>query len=234
LEKGLKAINEQLQQDIAERRRLERELLNIVERERQRTGQELHDSIGQHLTGITLMIEVLREKLSDKSLEEEVAYAEKTHERIIQATEQTRSLAKGLHPIDLDKHGLASAIGELAVNTEQFFGISCKLTCHETVSTKDTSVAMNLYRIAQEAITNAIRHGKTNNIKINLISEDGWLTMTVENDGLDFAAEPRRAEGMGLKIMRHRAEVVNGSLDIRKGAAGGTIVTFVLSNRERQ
>jgi len=234
LEKDLMAINEQLQKDIADRRRLERELLNIVERERQRTGQELHDSIGQHLTGITLMIEVLREKLSDKSLEEEVAYAEKTHERIIQATEQTRNLAKGLHPIDLDRHGLASAIGELAVNTEQFFGISCKLTCHETVSTKDASVAMNLYRIAQEAITNAIRHGKTNNIKINLISKDGWLTMTVENDGLDFAAEPSRAEGMGLKIMRHRAEVVNGSLDIRKGVAGGTIVTFVLSNRECQ
>ncbi len=220
--------------NIAERRRLERELLNIVERERQRTGQELHDSIGQQLTGIALMIEVLSEKLSDKSLEAEVAYAEKIQERIVQAVEQTRGLAKGLHPIDLGRHGLAPAMRELAANTEQLFGVPCRLTCNETVSTKDVSVAMNLYRIAQEAITNAIRHGKTNNIKIRLISEDGWLTMTVENDGLDFAAEPSRGEGMGLKIMRHRAEVVNGSLDIRKGAEGGTIVTFVLSNRERQ
>jgi two-component system CheB/CheR fusion protein len=219
--------------NITERRRLERELLNIVERERQRTGQELHDSIGQQLTGIALMIEVLSEKLSDKSLAEEVSYAEKTLERIVRAADQTRNLAKGLHPIDLDRHGLASAMRELTVNTEQFFGVSCRLTCNEAVSTKDASVAMNLYRIAQEAITNAVRHGKAKNIKIGLTSEDGWLAMTVENDGLDFAVGPSRGEGMGLRIMRHRAEVINGSLDIRKGANGGTIVTCVLSKRVR-
>lgn len=219
--------------DITERRRLERELLNIVERERRRTGLELHDSIGQQLTGIALMIEVLSGKLSDKSLETEVAYAEKIHERMVKAAEQTRNLARGLSPIDLDRHSLASAIRELAANAEQLFGISCSIDCDKTVSTKDASVAMNLYRIAQEAITNAVRHGKARNIKIGLTSAHGWLTLTVENDGLGFPGEPCDDNGMGLRIMRHRAEVINGSIDIRKGAEEGTVVTCVISNRKR-
>ncbi|UCF15158.1 MAG: PAS domain S-box protein, partial [Phycisphaerales bacterium] len=219
--------------NVTERKRLERELLNIVERERKRTGQELHDSIGQQLTGIALMLEALGERLADKSLADEVAYAEKAQERIVRAAEQTRNLAKGLHPIDLDRHGLVSAMRILAANTEQFFGVSCRLTCNEAVVTRDASVTMNLYRIAQEAITNAVRHGHTKSIEIGLASEHGWLTMTVENDGLEFSARAGLDEGMGLRIMRHRAEVINGSLDIRKGPKGGTIVTCVLSNRKR-
>lgn len=219
--------------NITDRRRLERELLNIVERERRRTGLELHDSIGQQLTGIALMIEVLREKLSEKSLETEVAYTEKIHERMAKAAEQTRNLAKGLSPIDLDRHSLVSAIRELAANAEQLFGISCSVACDRAVSTKDASVAMNLYRIAQEAITNAVRHGKARNIKIGLTSKHGWLTLIVENDGLGFPAEPCHDDGMGLRIMRHRAEVINGSIDVRKGAEEGTVVTCVLSDRKR-
>jgi len=219
--------------NITERRRLERELLNIVERERRRTGLELHDSIGQQLTGISLMLEVLNEKLSEKSLEAEVAYAEKAHDRIVHAAEQVRNLAKGLSPIDLDRHSLGSAMRELAAHTEQLMGISCSINCDTAVSAKDASVAMNLYRIAQEAITNAVRHGKARNIRIGLASEHGWLTLMVENDGLGFPAGSGHDAGMGLRIMRHRAEVINGSLNIEKGAHGGTIVTCVLSNRER-
>jgi signal transduction histidine kinase len=229
---NLTTINEQLQQEIKDRKRLERELLSIIERERQRIGQELHDSIGQQLTGIAFMMEVLGEKLSDKSLTEQMLYAEMINSRVSKATEQTHNLAKGLHPIDLDRNGLVSAIQELASNTEQLFDVSCTLKCENAVSINDVSVAMNLYRIAQEAITNAIKHGHAKNIRIDLIAGSGCLTLTVENDGLDLPAGANHSDGMGLRIMRYRAEVINSSLEVRKGTNGGTIVTCDLLNED--
>ncbi|MHC4440038.1 MAG: sensor histidine kinase [Planctomycetota bacterium] len=229
---NLTTTNEQLQQEVKDRKRLEKELLSIIEQERQRIGLELHDSIGQQLTGIAFMMEVLGEKLSDKSLTEQVSYTERINSRVGKATEQTRNLAKGLHPIDLERNGLVSAIQELASNTEQLFNVSCILKSENAVSINDVSVAMNLYRIAQEAITNAIKHGHAKNIKIGLIAEHGCLTLTVENDGLDFPAGANHSDGMGLRIMRYRAEVINSSLEVCKGADGGTIVTCKLLNEE--
>jgi signal transduction histidine kinase len=229
--------NEQLLKEIERRKLLEKELLSIVERERQRIGRELHDSIGQQLTAIAFMMEVLGEKLGVKSSAEELQYAEKIHSCVDQAAEQTRNLAKGLVPVDLDGDGLTSAIQELASKTEQLFGVSCAFHCDSALSVSDVSAAMNLYRIAQEAITNAVRHGNTSNITISLIAgpgaydrQSGPLTLTVENDGLDFPAETDRADGMGLKIMRYRAEAINSSLEIRKRANGGTVVTCELPN----
>ncbi|MHC4510972.1 MAG: PAS domain-containing sensor histidine kinase [Planctomycetota bacterium] len=216
--------------NIAERRRLERELLNIVERERQRIGQELHDSIGQQLTGVAFMMEVLGEKLADKSSTEEVLYAEKISTRVNQAAELTHNLAKGLHPIDLERDGLAFALQELTDDTKQIFNISCTFKCDKAASVSRLSSPINLYRIAQEAITNAVKHGKAKNIRIEMTSQDDGIRLTVENDGLDFPAGETHAEGMGLKIMRYRAELMNSSLDIRRGCNGGTIISCVLPN----
>jgi len=221
----LTKANKQLLREMEERKLLEKELLSIVEHERQRIGQGLHDSIGQQLTGIAFMMEVLGEKLAAKSLAEEIPYAEKIKSRLGQAAEQTRILAKGLHTIDLDRNGLVSAIQELASSTEELFNVSCSFKCNKPVSINDISVATNLYRIAQEAITNAIKHGHAKNITIGLAAEGGCLRLTVENDGLDFPAGLNSENGMGLRIMRHRAEVINSSLEVRKGDNGGTIVT---------
>jgi signal transduction histidine kinase len=223
--------NEQLLQEVEDRKHLEKELLSIIERDRQRTGQELHDSIGQQLTGIAFMMEVLAGKLSDKSLAEQVSYAEKINERVGQAAEKTRKLARGLHPVDFDRNGLVSALQELAANTEELFGVSCSVKCEEAVCVKDVSAAINLYRIAQEAITNAVKHAKATKITIDLTSHNERLALTIENDGLGFPEGSKDEGGMGLKIMHHRAEVINGSLDIRKGADGGTIVTCECSNK---
>lgn len=223
--KELTKANKQLLIEMEERKLLEKELLSIVEHERQRIGQGLHDSIGQQLTGIAFMMEVLGEKLAAKSLAEEIPYVEKIKSRLGQAAEQTRILAKGLHAIDLDRNGLVSTIKELASSTEELFNISCSLKCDKPVLISDISIAANLYRIAQEAITNAIKHGHAKNITIGLAEEGGCLTLTVENDGLDFPAGPDSENSMGLRIMRHRAEVINSSLEIRKRDDGGTIVT---------
>jgi PAS domain S-box-containing protein len=227
----LMKANKQLLEQIAKRKRLEEEILNIGERERRWIGQELHDGIGQQLTGIAFMMEVLGDKLSDKSLAEEVSYSQKINTRISQAARQTRNLVKGLHPIDLDRNSLVSALQEVAADTEQLFNVSCTLKYEKAVSINGVSVAINLYRIAQEAITNAIKHGKAKNIRIELISRNDSLRLTVENDGLDFPAGQTYGRGMGLKIMRYRAEIMDGSLDIRKGIDGGTIVTCVVSNK---
>jgi signal transduction histidine kinase len=228
----LTKVNERLVAEIERRKALERELLSVVERERQRIGQELHDSLGQQLTGIAFMMEVLGEKLTAKSLAEEAPYAEKINARVGRAVELARHLAKGLHPIDLDRGGLLPVLQTLAADTEQLFDVSCTFTSDETVSVKRIAAAINLYRIAQEAITNAVKHGRARNIRVQLSSQDGSVVLSVENDGLDFPAEPGRVEGMGLKIMRYRAELMNSSLDIHKGAHGGTTVTCVLPKQE--
>lgn len=226
--KELTKANKQLLKEMEERKLLEKELLSIVENERQRIGQGLHDSIGQQLTGIAFMMEVLGEKLVDRSLAEEIPYVDKIKSRLSQAAEQTRILAKGLHAIDLDRNGLVSTIQELASSTEELFNVSCSFKCNKPVSIDDISVATNLYRIAQEAITNAIKHGHAKNIVIALAAEGDCLIMTVENDGLDFPAGTNSENSMGLRIMRHRAEVINGSLQIGKRDNGGTIVTCCL------
>ena len=125
-----------------------------------------------------------------------------------------------------------SVLQELAANTEQLFNVSCTLNCEKVVPINDVSVAINLYRIVQEAITNAIKHGKAKNITIELTGKDGCLRLKVENDGLDFPAAQNWGKGMGLKIMRYRAEIIDGSLDIGKGTDGGTIITCVLANKD--
>lgn len=225
------AANKELLKQIEERKRLETELLSITERERRWIGQELHDSIGQQLTGIEFMTKVLEEKLTDKSLEE-ASYAAKITTLVNRATDQTRELARSLHAVDLEANDVVSALKELTATTEHLFsGLSCSLQCDNVFPIKDTSVTINLYRIAQEAITNAIRHGKAKNIEIRLNSEGPCTTLTVENDGVDFPGLQAGSKGMGLRIMRYRADMIGGSLDIQRGTDGGTIVRCVFGNK---
>ncbi len=227
----LTETNTQLRAEIKRRKALERELLSVVDRERQRTGRELHDGIGQQLTGIAFMVETLGQKLSEKSLSDEASYAEKINKRIHRAAEHTHTLVKGLEPIDLERSGLAFALQELAADTGHLFNVSCTFACQEPICAPGVTVATNLYRIAQEAITNAIKHGKARTIAIALAGDAEALTLRVDNDGLAFPAGEAPGKGMGLSIMRYRAEMIEGLLDIRKGPDGGTSVTCVVSNR---
>jgi signal transduction histidine kinase len=122
--------------------------------------------------------------------------------------------------MDLDKKGLIQVIKELTANMEQLFNISCVTKYNKNISISDISVAINLYRIIQEAITNAIKHGKAKNMRIELATKNSQLKLVVENDGLDFSTEWYNGKGMGLRVMQYRAESFNGSFDIRKGANG--------------
>lgn len=221
----LTQANRQLLQEIEARKGLEKEILNVSEQERRKIGQELHDSLGQQLTGVAFMTKVLEQKLAKKSLNEAADVA-KIAQLVNQATNQARSLAKGLHPIDLDTGTLMSTLQDLAESTETLFGIHCTFKCDKRIRIDNPEVAVHLYRITQEAITNAIKHGKAKNIQIDLAYDANKSVLTVRNDGIDFPKEfEARHTGMGLQIMDHRVDIIEGSLDIHKDPKGGTIMT---------
>ncbi|MHC4581538.1 MAG: sensor histidine kinase, partial [Planctomycetota bacterium] len=193
--------------------------------EQRRIGRELHDSIGQQFTGIAFMMKVLEQKLTNGKLTDEATDAAEIKGLVNQAMDQTRGLAKGLHPIDLDAGSLVAALQELAATTEKMFGVRCTLADDGPVEIDDAEVATHLYRITQEAITNAIKHGKAKNIRIELVCMANDAVLTVVNDGLAFPEElEARGTGMGLQIMNHRADIIGASLDVRKAPKEGTIV----------
>jgi len=227
----LTEANKQLLQEIEERKRLEKALLDVSEREQRRIGRELHDSIGQQLTGIAFMAKVLEHRLATK-LPDEAANVAEIAKLVKQAMDQTRGLAKGLHPVDLDAGSLMSALQEFAATTEHLFGICCTFKCDKPGPMDDATVVVHLYRIAQEAVTNAIKHGGAKNIQIELAYDGDNSVLAVRSDGLDFPGMQVKGTGMGLQIMNHRAEMIGGSLDIRKGDKGGTVMTCVFPKKK--
>jgi len=229
----LTQINKQLVQEIEARKRLEKEILDISERERRKIGQELHDSLGQQLTGVAFMTKVLEQELAKKSLSE-AANMTKIAELVSQATKQARGLSKGLHPVDLERGTLMSALQELASGTETLFGTNCTFRYDKRVQVNNQEVAVHLYRITQEAITNAIKHGRAKNIRIDLTYDRHQSLLTVRSDGIDFPKEFEASRtGMGLQLMDHRVDIIGGSLDIRKGPEGGTIVTCTFPSKNK-
>ncbi|MHC4721215.1 MAG: sensor histidine kinase, partial [Planctomycetota bacterium] len=187
----------------------------------------------QQLTGIAFMIKVLERKLTESS-PNEVADVVEIAKLVEQATDQARSLARGLHPLDLGAESLMSSLEELARQTRELIGVRCFFRCDEAVKVDDAGVAVHLYRIAQEAVTNAIKHGKAKNIEIALVCDKDTSVMTIRNDGLDFPKGfEARGTGMGLQIMDHRVDLIGGSLDVHAGDEGGTILTCTFPNHNR-
>ncbi len=224
--------NDELMRQIEQRKNLERQILNISEQEQQRFGQELHDSLGQQLTGISFMLQVLAQKLKKKNLPE-ANDIKQISELVNEATGQARALAKGLHPVDLDPESLVSSIEELTHSTEKLFKIQCVFEYEKTIELHNTESAVHLYRIAQEAITNAIKHGNTTKIKISLFVDGENGILKIENDGKDFPEKRKMPDrGIGLQIMKHRIDLLGGQLNIRTNPKGGTIVNcnFPISN----
>ncbi|MBN1796771.1 MAG: sensor histidine kinase, partial [Sedimentisphaerales bacterium] len=207
----------------------EKEILDITERERELIGQEMHDGMGQVLTGIAVKCKGLALKLTDK-LPEEMKDALVISKLANKAIAQTRDLAKMLYPVDIETGGLASALKTLASNIEKTMGVTCRFQCEKSFSVKNLVEAKQIYRIVQEAITNAVRHGKAKNINIKLHLTKKVTVLSVKNDGLDFPKLSPRSKGMGLKIMKYRTDLIGGSLDIRKGDKGGTVVTCIFPN----
>jgi signal transduction histidine kinase len=142
-----------------------------------------------------------------------------------------RDLARMLYPVDIEAGGLVSALHILASNAEKILDVRCRFLCNQSVSVNNMVEAKQLYRIAQEAVTNAAKHGKAKTITIELSSTEDICILSVKNDGRDFQKPSRRKNGLGLKIMEYRANLIGGVLDIRKGNKHGTVVTCTVPNQ---
>ncbi|HEU6449152.1 MAG TPA: PAS domain S-box protein [Verrucomicrobiae bacterium] len=213
--------------DISERKRLQKEIIEISNREQQRIGQDLHDGLCQELAGIQLMCQVLEQKLSAKS-KAEAKQAEEIANHIRNAIGHTRKLARGLSPVELEANGFISALQELTANVQKLFGIECRLESGTPVLIRNNVFATHLYRIVQEAINNAVKHGKAKRVAVSLRPAGEKIVLAINDDGVGFLEETKTFGGMGLHIMKYRASVLNAPLEVRSGIDGaGTTVTCV-------
>jgi signal transduction histidine kinase len=200
----------------------------VADRERHRLGQELHDSLGQHLTGTALAAQVLKEKLALRSASE-TAEAEKVVRYVEQGIDLTRNLARGFFSPELDADGLTVALQGLAENITERFGIDCIFEGEESPPIHDSAIATQLYRIAQEAVANSIKHAAAQRITIRLAMSRSELSLAISDDGIGFPDRLPRSEGLGLQLMRHGASLAGASLDVRRNGQRGTIVTCKLN-----
>lgn len=215
--------------DISERRKLEHEILRTSEHERRRVGQDLHDGLGQMLTGISLIAGNLTKRLANEGHEMTEDLAEVT-ELVRDADRMSRNIARGLVPVELDGEGLAAAIDGLCSNARKFFSVACTFTEEGHPEVRDGSAASNLYRIAQECISNAVKHGRATRIDVLLAKRDNDIVLVVQDNGIGFPEELGKDRGMGVDIMGYRARVINARLTIDRVTEGGTIITCVLSS----
>jgi len=205
-----------------ERRGLEEELLNISSREQRHIGQDLHDGLCQQLIGIEFRNSVLVQQLQKVPAAQ--VEAAKIGESIRDVTRQARSLARGLSPVQIETNGLMAALKNLTANTAKLFCLACSFECPRPVLVEDPTMATHLYRIAQEATGNAIKHAQAKSIVVSLKQSDGELTLTIKDNGRGFGRGSIAIEGMGLRIMEYRADMIGAMLRVDSTVGKGTTV----------
>ncbi len=222
-----------LTDEIAERVRLEKVVLGITERERRAIGHELHDGLSQHLTGTALVAQALGSKLASRSAED-AADMGKVVSLIEQGIEQTRRLAKGLLLAEIERDGLVTALKDLAARTSSGSRVDCSFECETEVDLGEGGNATHLYRIAEEATRNAVRHGRARHVALSLSSDADGLVLAVRDDGVGLPEASQRGQGLGLRIMAHRAAIVGAAFSIDRQPLGGTSVVCRLAPSAHQ
>jgi PAS domain S-box-containing protein len=212
--------------DITERRNLERQLLEISDREQARIGQDLHDGLCQLLVSATFDCNLLERQLADQG-RPEASETRQIAGILDEAITQARQVARGLYPVKLEANGLISALEELASNISLRFKVQCTVECPHPVKLGSNATATHLYRIAQEAVNNAVRHGRPGKIRIRVNSTDEKLELAVSDDGLGMPAQPGQ-NGMGLHIMDYRTRAIGGCFRVQSRDGGGTVISCSL------
>lgn len=220
----LKTANARLEAAISERKRLEHELLEITEKERRRIGLDLHDDLGQKLSGIALMTKGLENRLAKLKVAE-AKEAAKIHLLVQQAMSHASDVAHDLATLDFKENDLPGALSGLAEHVQKLFEISCRFKTEGLIPPIEPATVGQLYKIAQEAVTNAIKHGKAKKVAIHLANGSDKLLLTIQNDGMPFPDLRGDSAGMGLRIMNYRASLIGASLDVKGAGAHGTKVT---------
>ena len=228
-----------LKEDITERRLLESELLEVADREQQRIGHDLHDGLGQRLTALEMKCFLLQEDLAADPHAARRPRLQQQAEHISQALREcitvTRAIAHGLAPVVLKREGLLGALAQLARRTHLPGKVECCLICDSPVAVEDFQTAKQLYRIAQEAVNNALKHARTRRIHIHLAHTKGLLRVQIKDYGRGLPSR-RKKSGIGLEVMRHRAHAIGASLAIDSQPGQGVSVTCTLpiKNHEYQ
>ncbi len=219
--------------NITERHRLERQLLEISDREQARFGQEIHDGLCQHLVSLAFDANGLLQELSAQH-RPEARIARRIATILDRTITESRQLSRGLFPVRLETEGLPSALEELAATTRNRFKLHCGFASEGPAAVENSTIATHLYRVAQEAVTNAIKHSGARNISIRLLGRATELELRVEDDGVGWSTANRgKTKGMGLHIMEYRARTIGGTLDIGPGRRNGTLVSCCIP-RTRQ
>jgi len=222
-----------LLRDISRRKELEREVVEIASLERRRIGQDLHDSVSQELTALSMLAGDLAETLrSDPS------HASQLVERLVlglqRGQQELRAVMRGLFPVSVDDGGLMAALSDLASRTQQKNKVTCVFECPKPVLVKDNLIATHLYLIAQEAVHNAVKHAGCNNIRI-AVESNRLLVLRVQDDGIGIRGQPVESHGgLGLRIMRNRAAIIRATLTIESAKPAGTLVTCALARKNHE
>jgi PAS domain S-box-containing protein len=209
--------------DVTERRRLQKTILEVSDRQARRIGQDLHDGLGQHLTGIAFLSKVLEQKLAERRAPETVD-ADKILGLVNEAINKTRELARGLLSVVSEEQGLVSALRQIAMDVEDLFKISCRLEWDGRLAIDDLNVATHLCHIAREAVNNAIKHGRARHITIELTARHQSGTLAIRNDGAGFPVTLGHESGVGLHIMKYRAGMIGGTLQIEGAHDAATVI----------
>lgn len=230
--RDLAAAYAELEREMAAGQRLQVELIRAGEKQAQAIGRELHDGLGQHLTSIALFCATLRQHLADRAQPEAEA-AQRIEGLINEALAMTRSVARGLYPVALELGGLAAALAQLTEHTRSLLQIDCSCACDARVRVLDPLVALNLYRIAQEAISNAAKYSQANHIRIELskVAEKYRLTVSDDGVGMDMALA-EQGDGLGMSSMRFRAHLIGGDLEFYGNGEHGTTVSVTYPDSE--
>jgi PAS domain S-box-containing protein len=225
---GRRVEVEAIAREITDRKRLERELLEISNREQRRIGHDLHDGVCQQLVGIAYLTETLADRLQEKGTPE-AGEAERIGRLLNTAIAQTRGVARGLFPARLEDSGLVAALEELAGTATELFQMNCRFSSDHPPETIDHVIALHLFYIAQEALANAAKHGKARHAAISLGPSRERFALTIRDDGVGFTAPANGHPGMGLRIMDYRSRVIGASLEIKSQPGAGTEVTCLFS-----
>jgi two-component system CheB/CheR fusion protein len=219
--------------NVTRRRELERGINNAVANEQQRIGREMHDSVGQELTALGLMVNALGDRA--RTDEEELRIINRLSSGLILVQQHIRALSHSLVPVPVEAKGLFTALKDLAIDTSEKSGIPVEFTSAERLEVPNHTTATHLYRIAQEAVNNALVHAGPEHIELSLHKDGAGLRLSIEDDGAGIRLPLEEGKGMGLLIMQYRAEQIGGLLRIRRRERSGTVVTCTLiSNRWKE
>ncbi len=215
--------------DLLERmHRLEKDITDISERERQRIGRDLHDGVCQQLVAVAYTAGLLKKELQSAA-PLHARTAGEIASRLHSAMVETRDLARGLSPVDPHAHGLESALDELASTAARLTDLACTFHCPDPVQITDNAVSVHLFRIAQEALNNATKHSHAREITISLKGGDDSLALRISDDGCGLKPSQAGQGGIGLKIMAYRARSIGGALRITPNSPTGTVVSCTIN-----